>query len=248
MLKLKVLACDVLRREIFWIASRSPCYVDVSFLPQGLHKTPDKLRAVLNENIEKANLEFPCDHCEEKSHYDYIIIVYGLCDNGITNLSSPKIPLVIPRAHDCITLLLGSRERYVEFFHQSPGTYWYSRGWIECSLQPGEERYNKARQQYVDQFGEDNADYLMEMEQGWYKSYERAFFIDWEDLGNSEYYRSYTKKCADYLNWKYKECQGSPLLLEKILGGRFDEEEVLVVAPGKSVAPSFDEMIIKSVS
>ena len=246
MLKLKVFACDVLRREISLLASRSPCYVDVAFLPQGLHTTPDKLRAVLGENIEKANLEFPYDHFGEKSQYDYIIIAYGLCDNGIINLSSPKIPLVIPRAHDCITLLLGSRERYDELFHQSPGTYWYSRGWIECSLQPGEERYNKTRQQYVTQFGEDNADYLMEMEQGWFKSYDRAFFIDWEDLGNSEYYRSYTKKCADYLKWRYEECQGSPSLLEKILRGSFDEDEVLVVPPGMNVAASFDEMIIKA--
>jgi hypothetical protein len=251
MLKLKVLACDVLRREIFWLASKSPCYVDVAFLPQGLHATPDKLRAILGENIEKANQrfgneKFPYINYGEKAHYDYIILAYGLCDNGITNLSSPKIPLVVPRAHDCITLLLGSKERYSDLFHKSPGTYWYSRGWIECTTQPGEERYSKIRNQYVEKYGEDNADYLMEMEQGWFKSYERAFFIDWEELGNSEYYRSYTKECAAYLKWKYEECQGSPLLMEKMLSGIFDEEEVLVVAPGMTIAASFDDNIIKA--
>jgi hypothetical protein len=246
MLKLKVIACDVLKREVSLLASKSPCYVDVSFLSQGLHITPDKLRAVLGESIEKANEEIPYTHFDEKAYYDYIILAYGLCDNGITNLSSPKVPLVIPRAHDCITLLLGSKERYSELFHKSPGTYWYSRGWIECCLQPGEERYLKTRENYIAQYGEDNADYLMEMEQGWFKSYERAFFIDWEELGNSEYYRSYTKECAAYLKWKYEECQGSMLLLEKILSGVFDEEEVLVVAPGITVAASFDDKIIKT--
>ena len=55
MLKLKVLACDVLRREVSYLASRSPCYVDVSFLSQGLHSTPDKLRVLLGDEIEKAN-------------------------------------------------------------------------------------------------------------------------------------------------------------------------------------------------
>jgi len=246
MIKLKVIACDVMRREIFWLASKSPCYVDVTFLSQGLHVSPDKLRAVLGENIEKANREFPYDHYGEKARYDYIIIIYGLCDNGIVNLSSPEIPMVIPRAHDCISLLLGSRERYNELFNQSPGTYWYSRGWIECSLQPGEERYLKTRQSYVEKYGEDNADYLMEMEQGWFKSYDRAFYIDWEELGNSEYYRSYTEKCAAYLKWKYEECQGSPLLLEKMLSGCFDEEEVLVVPPGMKIAAGFDEKIIRA--
>ena len=246
MLKLKVIACDVLRREISWLASKSPCYVDVIFLSQGLHATPDKLRAILSEHIEKANQDFPYSHYGEKAYYDYIVLAYGLCDNGIANLSSPKIPLVIPRAHDCITLLLGSKELYSELFHRNPGTYWYSRGWIECTQQPGEERYFRTRQSYVEKYGEDNADYLMEMEQGWFKSYERAFFINWEELGNTEYYRCYTKKCAAYLKWKYEECQGSTLLLEKILSGIFDEEEVLVVAPGMSIAASFDDAIIKA--
>jgi hypothetical protein len=247
-LKLKVIACDVLRREICWLASQSPCYVDVSFLSQGLHQTPDKLRAMLSENIEKANSEFPYAHYGEKANYDYIILAYGLCDNGVVGLSSPKIPLVIPRAHDCVSLLLGSRKRYSELFHGGPGTYWYSRGWIERSLEPGEERYSKLRQSYIEKYGEDNADYLMEMEQGWFKTYDRAFFIDWEELGNSEYYRSYAKDCAAYLKWKYEECQGSALLMKKLLSGIFDEEEVLLVPPGGSVAASFDDNIIKAVT
>ena len=245
MLKLKVFACDVMRREVFWLASKSPCYVDVTFLSRDFHKTPDKLRAALGESIQRANSEFPYEHYGEKAQYDYIILVYGLCDNSVVDLSSPHIPLVIPRAHDCITLLLGSKERYDELFHESPGTYWYSRGWIECALQPGEERYLKARQNYVETYGEENAEYLMEMEQGWFKSYNRAYYVDWEELGNAEYYRSYTKKCADYLKWKYEECRGSPLLLEKILSGCFDEEDVLIVPPGMSVAASFDKKIIK---
>jgi hypothetical protein len=246
MLKLKVIACDVLRREISYLASRSPCYVDVSFLSQGLHVTPDKLRVLLGEEIEKANQGFPYAHFGEKDYYDYIILAYGLCDNSVIGLSSSGSPLVVPRAHDCITLLLGSKDRYSELFNKSPGTYWYSRGWIECSLQPGETRYKKTRDSYVEKFGEDNADYLMEMEQGWFKSYQRAFFIDWEGLGNSEYYRAYTKKCAEYLKWKYDETQGSMLLMEKILSGIFDEEEVQIVPPGSLIAASFDDTIIKA--
>ena len=95
-------------------------------------------------------------------------------------------------------------------------------------------------------YGEENADYLMEMEQGWFKSYNRAFFINWEELGNSEYYRAYSKKCADYLKWKYEESKGSVLLMEKLLSGIFDEDEVLIVPPGMSIAASFDVEIIRA--
>ena len=246
MLKLKVIACDVLCREISFLASRSPCYVDVSYLPQGLHATPDKLKVLLAECINHANCEFSHTHNNKKTCYDYIILAYGLCENSIVSLISPGIPLVIPRAHDCISLLLGSRKRYQELFKENPGTYWYSRGWIERSLQPGEERYMNTRLEYIEKYGEENADYLMEMEQGWFKKYDRAFFIDWEELGNSEYYRTYTKNCAAWLKWKYQEEPGSSLLLKKLLSGVFDENDVLVVPPGKTIVPSFDEAIIRA--
>ena len=41
------------------------------------------------------------------------------------------MPLVIPRAHDCIALFMGSRQRYREYFDAHPGTYYRTSGWIE---------------------------------------------------------------------------------------------------------------------
>ena len=86
----------------------------------------------------------------------------------------------------------------------------------------------------------------MELEQGWFKTYNCAFFIDWECLNNSEPYRAYTKECAEYLKWNYREEKGSPLLLEKALRGEFDEKEILVIPAGKTIQPSYKECIIRS--
>ncbi|MDR2376734.1 MAG: DUF1638 domain-containing protein [Treponema sp.] len=239
MLKLKVIACDVLKREVAWLGSRSTCVVDVTYLPQGLHATPDILREKLTEQIELANRGYPYNHYGLRPSYDYILLIYGLCDNSVVGLTSENVPLVIPRAHDCITMLLGSRQRYGEMFHGHPGIYWYSRGWIECSEQPGEERYTHTYAAYVEQYGEDNAEYLMEMEQGWFKSYNRAVFINWKELGNDEYYRNYTKACATYLRWDYRELDGNPSLLEKMLNGVFDEDEVLVIPEHRTISASY---------
>jgi hypothetical protein len=243
-LKLKVIACDVLKREIAYLGSRSTCVVDVTYLPQGLHATPDILRAKLREQIELANRGFPYNHYGLTPSYDYILLAYGLCDNSIVGLTSETVPLVIPRAHDCITLLLGSRYRYGEMFFGHPGIYWYSRGWIECSVQPGEERYAHTYASYVEQYGEDNAEYLMEMEQGWFKSYNRAVFINWKELGNDNYYRDYTKTCAAYLHWDFEEAEGDPSLLGRMLNGVFDEEEVLVVPQQRTISAGYDEGIL----
>ena len=60
--------------------------------------------------------------------YDAILIGYALCSNGVVGLTSRRIPLVIPRGHDCITLLLGSKELYRDYFDSHRGIYWYSSG------------------------------------------------------------------------------------------------------------------------
>jgi hypothetical protein len=246
MLRLKVIACDVFKREISYLSSHSPCFVDVTYLPQGLHNTPDILRAKLKEEIQNANGKFPYDHFGLRPSYDYILLLYGLCENSIAGLQSERVPLVVPRAHDCITVLLGSRTHYDELFYGHPGIYWYSRGWIECSIQPGRERYEYTYKEYVDKYGEDNAEYLMEMEQSWFKNYNRAVFIDWDCLNNVEYYRNYTKNCVEYLHWDFVEIKGDPSLLEKMLCGTFDENEVLIVPQGKTISPSYTEGIIKA--
>jgi hypothetical protein len=245
MLKLKVISCEVFRREVSWLAARSPCYVDAVFLPQGLHETPDKLRAFLMEEIGKANQPLSRRPYQDEEHYDYIILAYGLCDNSIVGLTTGRVPLAVPRAHDCITLRLGSKETYSRLHEEHPGAYWYSRGWIERSLQPGKERYERTYKAYVEKYGEDNAEYLMEMEQGWFKSYSRAFFINWEGLGNTAFYRAYAKESADYLKWSYEETEGDPSLMEKMFRGEFNEKEVLLVEPGKTVAASYDEGVIR---
>ncbi len=245
MLKLKVIACDVLNREISYLASRSKCFIDVTFLRQGLHDTPDKLGKELQAEIDKANSGFPYNHFNTAPDYDYIIVGYGLCGNGIVGVSSSKLPMVIPRGHDCITMLLGSKELFAKYFDEYPGTYWFSSGWIERAWQPSKKRYEAAYKKYLEKYGEENAEYLMEMEQSWLRDYKRAGLISWECLDNYSHYCEFTRESARFLNWDYKEFNGSSSMLERMLNGIFEEKEVLVVPPGKKVVPSFKEDIIK---
>ncbi len=47
--------------------------------------------------------------------------------------------LVLPAADDCISLLLGSRARYLEEHGAQPGTYYYTRGWVDFIDDPYKE-------------------------------------------------------------------------------------------------------------
>jgi hypothetical protein len=153
---------------------------------------------------------------------------------------------LVPRGHDCVTLLLGSKDKYQEYFDSHRGVYWYSAGWIESGKQPGKERYEKTLKEYQEKYGHDNAQYLMEMEQGWIKQYNWATYIDW-DFTNSNEYSEYTKRCAEFLNWNYDQIKGDPALMQKFVDGDWDESEFLVVEPGRKIKENLtDKGIIKA--
>ncbi len=234
MARYHVIACHVLWRELCHFASLSPHVFTFNFVKQGLHNTPELLKVQLQKAVDEAPEE-----CEA------VLMGYGLCSNGAAGVVARTKPLVIPRAHDCITFFLGSKERYREYFDAHPGTYWYTPGWIECSLQPGLERYNFLRREYVEKYGEDNADYLMEMEQGWMKEYSNAAYID---LGFSDTlrFREYTRECAQWLGWKTDELQGDSGMIRAFVGGEWDADRFLIVEPGQTIVASHDEAVVKA--
>ena len=235
MVKHTIISCHVLWREFCHFASLSENSFDIIFLEQGLHTTPDRLRKELQAAIDRVD-----NGCEA------ILLGYGLCSNGIEGIVARDTRLVFLRGHDCITFLLGSKERYREYFDGHPGTYWYSPGWIETGSQPGEERYETTLRSYTDKYGQDNAEYLMQMEQGWFTLYSNAAYVD---LGfwNADVYREYTQRCADWLGWNYDDLSGDPELMARFVEGDWNVEDFLIVEPGHRVVATHNERIIDAV-
>lgn len=243
--RFKLIACKVLTREIGLISATCPNFLDITWLRQGYHNEPDVLRKMLQHQIDLVDEgDDPCSCSTGVADFDAILIGYGLCSNGVIGISSKKYPIIIPKAHDCITLFLGSKERYRTLFDsQSGGIYWYTPGWIENSIMPSPEREAVTRAIYVEHYGEDNADYLMEQESGWLKDYNAAAYIKMP--GNYPDFGKYTKECADYYNWGYLEHIGDHSLLKKFVDGDWNSKDFLVIPPEKKATPSFDESIIK---
>ena len=238
MKRLKFIVCKVMQREAYFCAAKSVNVVDIVLMPQGLHNEPDKLRAQVQKELE-ATTDI------QGREYDAVILGYGLCSNGIVGLST-RIPMIVPRGHDCVTLLLGSKEKYKEYFDSHRGIYWYSPGWIENSDQPGKERYEKTLNDYREKYGDDNAEYLMELEEGWMNEYSWATYVDWS-LAGSEKYKQFTKDCAEYLGWNYDEIDGDASLVQRLVDGIWKDEEFLIVEPGKKIAEDLTCLgIIKS--
>jgi hypothetical protein len=260
-MNLHVIACSVMTREISLVAATCESTLHLHFMEQELHNRPDELRRMLQAEIDRIDAGMgaegatPADHGSSGINATVqnagagddaqaIVLAYGLCSNAICGLRSRRYPLVAPRAHDCVTLIIGSRERYQEYFDSHPGTYWFSPGWIEQTGVPGKERVERLRADYVARYGEDNANYLMDMEQEWLRAYDRCAYVAWPELHRDEY-ESVTRDSSAYLEWEYDEVPGDDGLMRRILDGRWDSADVLIVPPGETIEPSFDQSVIQ---
>jgi hypothetical protein len=102
----KLIACQVFTRELDHVLPLSPHSIEAEMLTMGLHDLGASMRPRLQERIDAV----------DASRYDAILLGYALCGRGTEGLRARKTPLVLPRGHDCISLLMGSRRRYEEYW------------------------------------------------------------------------------------------------------------------------------------
>jgi hypothetical protein len=241
-MKLKCLSCEALTRLVYLSAAYSPHVVDVELLKIGLHNEPQTLRAHLQAQIDAA----------DGHGYDAVTLAYGLCGQATAGLVAREVPLVIPRAHDCITLFLGSRSRYKEQAESMPGTYWYALDYIQrrdksstaLALGSGmnEGDLQATYQQYVEKYGEDNANYLMEVMGAWQSHYSRAVFIDM-GVGDGALVENQANQEADRRGWNFERMTGNAVLIRHLLMGEWNDD-FLVVEPGNQIMMAYDDDVV----
>ncbi len=246
-MRIKVLACKVFAREVSLLTMESEHVIDVTYLRQGLHDTPDLLRHELQEEIDRIDSgdDMHTQQFGDRDRFAGIVLLYGLCSNAVAGLRSRTVPLVVPRAHDCIAMIVGSHKRYKRYFDEHPGTYWYTPGWIEQTLMPGSERTRLLRERYEREYGEDNAEFLMESEQQWLAEYNHCTHACWKELERPAY-RESTRKAAEELGWNYDEIPAEKGWMSRILNGNWLEQETLVVPVGHLISVSYDEQIVSA--
>jgi len=240
---LKLISCQVFLREMTAAVARSPQRVDVEFLSKGLH---DIGCLGMRERLQAAV------DASEGAGYEAVLMGYGLCNNGLVGLRARSIPLVVPRAHDCITILLGSKERYLEYFHSHPGVYFKSTGWIEQDKTPEELEHlsiprqvgmDKSLEDFIARYGEENGRYLHAVLGEHARHYGQMTFIEM-GLEPDDRFERQTREEARQRGWKYEKIQGDLALIQRLVDGVWNEEEVLVVPPGWEIEASHDPRVL----
>lgn len=240
-MRLLCLGCEVFARVLYLNAAQSPHVVDVELLPSGLHENPADLHARLQERIDRV----------QSPPHDAIVLGYGLCGQAIAGLASQHLRLIVARAHDCITLFLGGRGHYQGQFADHPGTYWYTRDYLERNDRSSssltlavvaDKETDSVFLANVERFGRDNADYLWEVLGSWQAHYSRAAYID-IGLEGGAAVEVRAESDAIRRGWAFERVSGDLTLIRRLLFGDWDSD-FIVVPPGEEIVASYDDQIL----
>jgi len=234
-------------REISLVSATSKNFIDATYHRQGLHDTPRTLTEQLQREISRIDSgeDIYSTPGTASRDFDAIVLGYGLCSNAMEGLYSEKYPLIIPRVHDCIALLMGSRAAYDKFVEEHNGAYYYTPSWIEAAYTPSEESNKWKFEEYAELYGEENAEFLMESEIC-LANYNSCAYISWPELPFPEY-EEYTKRAAEFLGFEFKKADGSPEYIRALVSGDFDDERFLTVPVGYKVELTYEKDIFRAV-
>lgn len=231
-----LLACDVFADELAALGGNPPPWRGFTSLEMGLHDHPERLRREVQAAIERL---------EETPGLEYVVLAYGLCGNGLLGVRAGRLPLVLPRAHDCIAILLGGQAEREHLMRDMPGGYFYSPGWIRGGRVPGPDRdaflCDLYRERYLDD-PELVAD-LLAADRETFASYHTALYVDVTGDTAAE---NHCRECARAMGWDFRRLRGKSGWLRALLAGQWDDECFLTVPPGACVSLEHDQFVART--
>jgi hypothetical protein len=237
-MRFELISCEVLFREMCDAVARSPHQVNVRFLTKGLHDIGGAgMSRQLQQQIDGA------PDC------DAVLLGYALCGNGSHGLQARRAPLVMPRAHDCIALLMGSRHAYATYFESNPGTYFRSTGWLERGktlhqLASGGQVGSESLPALIERYGEENGRYLYEEFTRYRQNYRQLTYIE-TGLEPTPGFECQARDEAAERGWQFSKIRGNLRLFHQLVNGEWPEEDFLIVPPGGRVVASYDMQVIR---
>jgi len=237
-MRLELISCEVLFREMCDSVARSPHQINLRFLSKGLH---DLGGAGMRRQLQQ--------HIDDSPDCDAILLGYALCGNGLHGLERSEEHIVMPRAHDCIALLMGSREAYAEYFESNPGTYFRSTGWLERGkalqqLASGAQMASESLPALIERYGEENGRYLYEEFTRYRQHYQQLTYIE-TGLEPNQSFEEQARAEAGERGWRFSKTTGSLRLFQHLVNGDWPEKDFLIVPPGSRAMASYDHQVIR---
>lgn len=208
-----IISCRTIEPELRKAMEEVHCSFEVRWLESGLHNVPRNLNQRIQELLED------CEGC------DRVLLAMSFCGNSVVGLKTGNFSLVIPRCDDCISLLVGSVQKRMEYF----GTYFLTEGWLW-----GERNIWAEYEMCVKKYGARRAEWVFST---MLANYRNLALLD-TGCFEQEALEEQVRAIADKLHLQYISIPGTLDYLKELLTGPWPEERFVVVQPNCTVLES----------
>jgi hypothetical protein len=196
-MKIGVVACNIIQRELEKLLAEMPGIEEVVWLDGALHVHPEKMKEAIREEVLKL-----------EGWVDVVFLGYGYCQSLKGLDQEFDFPVILPQVDDCIALLM-TPERYAEEVKKEVGTWFMTPGWAEVGA---DMVIKELRLDRVKKYGKDP----LEMARRLFTHYKRGLYIS-TGVGDEEESLSNARKfCADF-NLSLECTSAEPTLLAEWL-------------------------------
>ena len=217
-----IVACEVFREELSQLFAELDVNFPIEYFEMGLHDNPKTMLQRLQAQITKLELDPTLER---------VIFAYGVCGGGLQGLSSQRLTLVAPYAHDCITVLMNNRQEHEKFQKEQPYSYFLSNGWLNSVRIPGPKREAWLCEHYSDYDEDDLAD-LMDADRSAFSHYRQMILVETEC--KTIRWQTAEESCAS-MGWELKPYKGSLSWLRDLLLGHHNSEKFIIAKPGEAL-------------
>lgn len=193
-MKIGVVACNIMKREIDNVLSKIEGITELVYLEEGKHVYPDELKVSVLEALNAM-----------KDKVDVIFLGYGHCQSLKGIEDNFDIPIIHPDAEDCIAILL-TPERYAEEITKEAGTWFMTPGWAEGGTKMISKAFN------LDNFASKYGD-IEELTNELFANYTRGLFID-TGVGDDEYFIDKAKESCEMFKVRLEKVVSNSTILE----------------------------------
>lgn len=211
-MKYKVISCAIFQPYLEYLTYDKKQYV-FTFLEISQHNQPKKLAKAIQLEIDGS----------DENEFDKIIVLYGVCGGALTALKAHSIPLVVVKVHDCMSILLGSKEKFEQLTKKNK-----SIGWTCYALKKANYT-NDSLLKWQSYYDEETIAYLKEM-----LSIDVSYYISLNIPLDIE-----------YLDSEKRVIIGDLKFLEEIIN--LKSKEIVTVHPKQRIVLSIDDDVIKVV-
>lgn len=208
-----ILACSSMLLHVKAAQERMHTKFDVVELDRRLHADPKQMRSSILETLSAL-----------PDYYETVLVAMGFCGGSWDHIPLSR-RVVIPKVDDCITLLLHTDDTPHGNLKQMGHMYFR-----DCDT--GAYSIEAMKEKLCRDYGTETGTAIFGM---WFEHYTNADIIDTGAYDcYSEAYVTQAQKNADLIRCTLGYVEGSNVILEKLVSGRWDAQ-FLVLEPGQEM-------------